>query len=125
MNDTHPAIAVAELMRLLIDENEMDWDTAWRATTQTLSYTNHTLMPEALESGPLPLRRPAPRHLEIIEEINRRTSKTSAPHRRRRSPAPLSIIDGSYVRMAHLATLGSHASTAWLRCTPNCSNPAS
>jgi len=115
MNDTHPAIAVAELMRLLVDENQMDWDTAWRATTQTLSYTNHTLLPEALEKWPISLFGALlPRHLEIIEEINRR----HLDEVRSRYPGDeglvrrLSIIDDSgerYVRMAHLATLGSHA----------------
>ncbi len=115
MNDTHPAIAVAELMRLLVDENSMNWDVAWRVTTQTLSYTNHTLMPEALEKWPVSLFGALlPRHLEIIEEINRRhldevRSRYPGDEDRARR---LSIIDDSgerYVRMAHLATLGSHA----------------
>jgi len=115
MNDTHPAIAVAELMRLLVDENNMDWDTAWRVTTTSLSYTNHTLMPEALEKWPVPLFGALlPRHLEIIEEINRRHLEDV----RLRFPEDeekvqrLSIIEEvgeRYVRMAHLATLGSHA----------------
>jgi glycogen phosphorylase len=115
MNDTHPAIAVAELMRLLVDENAMDWDAAWHVTTQTLSYTNHTLMPEALEKWPVSLFGALlPRHLEIIEEINRRhlddvRSRYPGDEDRARR---LAIIDDSgerYVRMAHLATLGSHA----------------
>jgi glycogen phosphorylase len=115
MNDTHPAIAVAELMRLLVDENQMDWDTAWNVTTHTLSYTNHTLMPEALEKWPVKLFGALlPRHLEIVDEINRRHLNDV----RSRFPADedrvkrLSIIEDSgerYVRMAHLATLGSHA----------------
>jgi starch phosphorylase len=115
MNDTHPAIAVAELMRLLIDENQIDWDTAWNTTTHTLSYTNHTLMPEALEKWPVSLFGALlPRHLEIIEEINRRHLEDV----RLRYPGDedrlrrLSIIKQGaerYVRMAHLATLGSHA----------------
>lgn len=115
MNDTHPAIAVAELMRLLVDENDMDWETAWNVTTHTLSYTNHTLLPEALEQWPISLFGSLlPRHLEIIEEINRRhlenvRSKYPGDEDRVRR---LSLIDergDRYVRMAHLAALGSHA----------------
>ncbi len=115
MNDTHPAIAVAELMRLLVDENGVPWDTAWYVTTRTLSYTNHTLLPEALERWPISLFGALlPRHLEIIEEINRR----HLDEVRQRYPGDedrvrrLSLIDESgerYVRMAHLAALGSHA----------------
>jgi starch phosphorylase len=115
MNDTHPAIAVAELMRLLVDENDMDWDTAWSVTTHTLSYTNHTLMPEALEKWPVALfGKLLPRHLEIVNEINRRhleDVRTRFPGDEDRVRR-LSIIDDSgehYVRMAHLASLGSHA----------------
>jgi starch phosphorylase len=115
MNDTHPAISVAELMRLLIDEHSIEWDTAWHVTRHTLSYTNHTLMPEALEQWPLSLFGSLlPRHLEIIDEINRRHLEDV----RRRFPGDeeraqrLSLIDEHgerYVRMAHLAALGSHA----------------
>ena len=114
MNDTHPSIAVAELMRLLVDEHQMDWDKAWNITQRTMAYTNHTLLPEALEKWPLPLfSRTLPRHLEIIYEINRRFLDEV----RSRYPnddglvARLSIIDESgdkYVRMAHLASVGSH-----------------
>ena len=115
MNDTHPAIAVAELMRLLVDENGLGWDTAWNATTHALSYTNHTLLPEALERWPLGLFGALlPRHLEIIEEINRRhldevRSRFPGDEDRVRR---LSLIDETgerYVRMANLAALGSHA----------------
>jgi starch phosphorylase len=115
LNDTHPAIAVAELMRLLVDENQLEWDAAWNATTRTLSYTNHTLLPEALEKWPVSLFGSLlPRHLEIIEEINRRhlenvRAKFPGDEDRARR---LSLIDESgarYVRMAHLAVLGSHA----------------
>ena len=118
MNDTHPAIAVAELMRLLVDEHSMEWDAAWHVTQHALSYTNHTLLPEALEQWPWGLFGTLlPRHLEIIEEINRRHLENV----RRQFPGDdgvvqrLSLINengGSgekYVRMAHLAALGSHA----------------
>jgi glycogen phosphorylase len=115
LNDTHPSIAVAELMRLLVDEHLMDWDRAWAITQQTCGYTNHTLMAEALERWPLPLfGRLLPRHLEIIYEINRRF----LDELRLRFPGDdqlcrrLSLIDEAgdkYVRMAHLASVGSHA----------------
>jgi starch phosphorylase len=115
LNDTHPSIAVVELMRIFVDERRMDWDLAWSITRQTFAYTNHTLLPEALEKWPLPLfREMLPRHLEIIYEINKRFLDeirlvyTGDEERVRR----LSIIDESdekYIRMAHLATIGSHA----------------
>jgi starch phosphorylase len=115
LNDTHPAIAVAELMRLLVDEHGLGWDAAWDTTERMLGYTNHTLMPEALERWPLPLfASTLPRHLEIIYEINRRFLDAV----RRRYPGDeervqrLSIIDEHgerYVRMANLACIGSHA----------------
>ncbi|MCU1294474.1 MAG: glycogen/starch/alpha-glucan phosphorylase, partial [Bryobacterales bacterium] len=115
MNDTHPSVSVAELMRLLLDEHGLDWDTAWQATVKTLGYTNHTLLPEALEKWPIQLfSNLLPRHLEIIYEINARflaEVKAKYPgdvERIRR----VSIIDEEgerYVRMAHLATIGSHA----------------
>ena len=115
LNDTHPSIAVAELMRILIDLYFMSWDEAWHITTNTFSYTNHTLLPEALEKWPLPLLQELlPRHLEIIMEINHRFLKDV----RQRHPGDnellsrLSIIeerDEKYVRMAHLACVGSHA----------------
>ncbi len=115
LNDTHPAIAVAELMRLLVDEHLLDWDTAWKVTTNTFAYTNHTLLPEALEKWPLPMfKQSLPRHLEIIYEINQRfleEVKQRYPGDNERL-ARLSIIDENgekYVRMAHLATVGSHA----------------
>ena len=115
MNDTHPAISVAELMRLLVDEHGIEWETAWFVTQHTLSYTNHTLLPEALERWPRSLfGELLPRHLEIIDEINRRHLADV----RRRFPGDeelvrrVSLIDEDgerYVRMAHLASLGSHA----------------
>jgi starch phosphorylase len=115
MNDTHPAISVAELMRLLIDEHSMEWDTAWSVTQHTLSYTNHTLLPEALEQWPRSLFGSLlPRHLEIVDEINRRhleDVRQKFPGDEERAQR-LSLINESgekYVRMAHLAALGSHA----------------
>ncbi len=115
MNDTHPAIAVAELMRLLIDEHDMEWDAAWHVTENTLSYTNHTLMPEALEQWPLNLFGALlPRHLEIIDEINRRhlenvRQKFPGDEARVRRLSLINEDGGKFVRMAHLASLGSHA----------------
>jgi starch phosphorylase len=115
LNDTHPAIAVAELMRLLVDKNHLPWDTAWHVTRNTFAYTNHTLLPEALEKWPVPLFQSLlPRHLEIIYEINARFLDEV----RLRFPfdahhvAELSIIDESgprFIRMAHLACVGSFA----------------
>jgi len=115
LNDTHPSVAVAELMRQLLDKHELAWDQAWDITRQAMSYTNHTLLPEALEKWPLPLFASVlPRHAEIIFEINRRFLDEV----RQRFPgddgkvARLSIIDESgekYVRMANLAVVGSHA----------------
>jgi starch phosphorylase len=114
LNDTHPSIGIAELMRLLVDVNQFAWNEAWDITRRTFAYTNHTLLPEALEKWPLPIfARLLPRHLEIIYEINRRFLDQV----RERSPgdnarlARLSIIDESgdkFVRMAHLAAVGSH-----------------
>ena len=115
LNDTHPAIAVAELMRLLVDEHLLPWEQAWEITRKTLAYTNHTLLPEALETWPLPLfAELLPRHLEIIYEINRRfldevRLKYPLDEDRLRR---LSLIDesgGKSVRMANLACVGSHA----------------
>jgi glycogen phosphorylase len=115
LNDTHPSIAIAELMRLLVDEHLMDWERAWQITQSSFGYTNHTLLPEALERWPLELFGSVlPRHLEIIYEINRRFMdevRTKYPGDSARA-ARLSLIDESdhkYVRMANLASLGSHA----------------
>jgi glycogen phosphorylase len=114
LNDTHPSIGVAELMRLLVDEHQMNWDAAWAITEKTFAYTNHTLLPEALEKWPISLFGSLlPRHLEIIYEINRRFLEQvrlkfgDDPAR----IACMSLIDESgerYVRMAYLATVGSH-----------------
>jgi len=115
LNDTHPSIAVAELMRLLVDEHLMAWEPAWEITRSTCAYTNHTLLPEALEKWPLPLfQHVLPRHLEIIYEINRRfldEVRVRFPGDERRL-SRLSLIDEAgekSVRMAHLASVGSHA----------------
>jgi len=115
LNDTHPAIAVAELMRLLVDEHLVGWEAAWETTQKTFAYTNHTLLPEALEKWPLPLFRDLlPRHLEIIFEINHRfldEVRVKYPLDEERL-SRLSLIDETgpkYVRMAHLATVGSKA----------------
>jgi starch phosphorylase len=115
LNDTHPSIAVAELMRLLVDEHALEWGKAWDITIRTMAYTNHTLLPEALEKWPVSLfETMLPRHLEIIYEINRRFLDGV----RLRYPGDddrvqrMSIIDETgerYVRMAHLACVGSHA----------------
>ncbi|MGK7910666.1 MAG: glycogen/starch/alpha-glucan phosphorylase [Synechococcus sp.] len=115
LNDTHPSVAVAELMRLLVDEHHLDWDKAWDITYKTLAYTNHTLLPEALEKWPLDLfGRILPRHLEIIYEINQRFLDCVRIHYPGDDGklARMSLIDDSgekYVRMANLATVGSHA----------------
>jgi glycogen phosphorylase len=115
LNDTHPAVAVAELMRLLVDEHALDWREAWKVTRGTFAYTNHTLLPEALEKWSVDLfGKLLPRHLEIIYEINRRfleEVRAKFPGDEARL-ARLSLIDEGNprsVRMAHLATVGSHA----------------
>ncbi|MFM7736493.1 MAG: glycogen/starch/alpha-glucan phosphorylase [Alphaproteobacteria bacterium] len=115
LNDTHPSLAVPELMRLLMDEHDLGWDEAWDITTRAVSYTNHTLMPEALETWPLPLfAQLLPRHLEIVFEINRRfldqvrSMRPGDPD----LPQRVSLIDErgeKSVRMAYLATVASHA----------------
>jgi starch phosphorylase len=115
LNDTHPSLAVPELMRLLLDEAQIGWDEAWELTRQTLAYTNHTLLPEALEKWPLPwFALLLPRHLEIILEINRRLTEEA----RTRFPGDdgrverVSLIDEGAerkIRMANLAIVGSHS----------------
>ncbi len=115
LNDTHPSIAVAELMRLLVDMEGIEWDEAWSITQKSLAYTNHTLLPEALEKWPLPLFGSLlPRHLEIIYEINRRFLDEIRAQRPGDDAliSRISLIDEhdqKYVRMANLATVGSHA----------------
>jgi len=114
LNDTHPAIAVAELMRLLIDQEGLDWDSAWAITTASLSYTNHTLLPEALETWGVELfEKLLPRQLEIIYEINARflrMVRIRHPGDRERLERLSLIQEGEQrkVRMAHLAVVGCH-----------------
>jgi starch phosphorylase len=115
LNDTHPAVAVAELMRVLVDQEGLGWDAAWDITQRCIAYTNHTLLPEALEKWPVSMfERMLPRHLMIIYEINRRFLRQVM----RRWPGDMarmtrmSLIEEGptkYVRMAHLAVIGSHS----------------
>jgi starch phosphorylase len=115
LNDTHPAPAVAELMRLLVDEQALPWDQAWEISRATLGYTNHTLMPEALERWPVSLlERLLPRHLQIIYEINRRLLEqveATWPGDGERQRRMSIIEEGDFrnVRMGHLAVVGAHA----------------
>ncbi|CAL1240673.1 glycogen/starch/alpha-glucan phosphorylase [Candidatus Methylocalor cossyra] len=114
LNDTHPCIAIPELLRILVDEHDLPWEKAFDLTVRTFAYTNHTLLPEALETWPVWLfERLLPRHLQIIYEINRRFLDDVA----RRLPGDPELIrrvslidegDGKRVRMAHLAIVGSH-----------------
>ena len=115
LNDTHPTLAVPELMRILLDEAKLDWDQAWDLTQRTLAYTNHTLLPEALEKWPLPwFEIMLPRQLEIIYEINRRfldDVRTKFPGDEARV-ARVSLIEEGVpkkVRMANVAIVGSHS----------------
>ncbi|HKO92878.1 MAG TPA: glycogen/starch/alpha-glucan phosphorylase, partial [Polyangiaceae bacterium] len=115
LNDTHPSIAVAELMRVLVDEEQLDWDAAWSITERTIAYTNHTLMPEALERWPVAMfQRLLPRHLQLIFEINQRFLRrvqTRWPGEMDRMARMSIIEEGSkkQIRMAHLATVGAHS----------------
>ena len=115
LNDTHPAVAVAELMRVLIDENDLPWEKAWEITQATFGYTNHTLLPEALEQWPVSLfEYVLPRHLQIIYEINRRFLDHVAtvwPGDTERLQRMSIIAEGEQkqVRMGHLAIIGSHS----------------
>ena len=110
MNDTHPSVAVAELMRILVDEEHLEWDEAWEITTKTCAYTNHTIMSEALEKWPIELfSRLLPRIYQIVEEINRRfveEIKRLYPGNNEKIRKMAIIYDGQ-VRMAHLAIVGS------------------
>ncbi|MFH1837199.1 MAG: glycogen/starch/alpha-glucan phosphorylase, partial [Candidatus Omnitrophota bacterium] len=115
LNDTHPAVAIVELMRILLDEVRLDWDRAWDITVRTFAYTNHTIMPEALESWPVELfGRLLPRHLELIFEINTRFLGAIAkkyPHDNERMSRMSLIAEGSdkRIRMSHLCIVGSHS----------------
>jgi starch phosphorylase len=115
MNDTHPALSVAELMRILLDQGKLPWDEAWDITRRTLAYTNHTLLPEALEKWPVQMFEVLiPRHLEIIYEINRRfldDVRRQYPGDDGRVQRVSMIEEGPVrrVRMAHLAVVGSHS----------------
>lgn len=115
LNDTHPALSVAELMRILVDEKNLEWEDAWAITQATLAYTNHTLLPEALEKWPVPLlEHVLPRHLQIIYEINRRflDRVASAYPQDEGRIRRMSLIEESsprQVRMANLAIVGSHS----------------
>ena len=112
INDTHPAVAVAELMRVLVDDEGLEWEEAWDITTHTIAYTNHTIMPEALEKWPVTMFKPLlPRIYMIIEEINRRFLEAV----RERYPGDedrvreLSILQDGQVHMARLAVVGGHS----------------
>ena len=115
LNDTHPSIAIAELMRILIDQENLSWDQAWEITRNCMGYTNHTLMPEALEKWPVPmLQEILPRHMQIIFEINARFMRyaTTFFPMDHNAVSKVSIIEESSpknVRMANLAIIGSHA----------------
>jgi starch phosphorylase len=125
LNDTHPALTVAELIRLLVDEKDLPWEEAWAITQASVSYTNHTLAPEALETWSVPLlEHVLPRHLQIIYELNRRflaqvvVAYPGDAERLRR----MSLIEEStpqQVRMTHLALVGSHAINGVSPCTPD------
>lgn len=121
LNDTHPALSIAELMRILLDEAELDWDRAWSITGRAFGYTNHTLLPEALEKWPVSwFEDIIPRHLEIIFEINRRfldRVRGSFPGDEDRVRR-MSLIQAGFpnrVRMAHLAIVGSHSTNGVAR----------
>ncbi len=112
INDTHPTLAIPELMRLLVDEEGMDWDTAWRITENTISYTNHTILAEALEKWPIEMfKKLLPRIYMIIDEINKRACKEfwdKYPGQWDKC-SRMAIIGDGYVRMANLAIIGSHS----------------
>ena len=114
LNDTHPALAIPELLRLLVDEHEISWEQAWDITRRTFSYTNHTLLPEALETWPVEFfERILPRHLQIIYLVNRAlldevSARTPGDLDRRQRMSLIDEAHGRHVRMAHLAVVASH-----------------
>ncbi|HOE83928.1 MAG TPA: glycogen/starch/alpha-glucan phosphorylase [Sphaerochaeta sp.] len=114
LNDTHPSLAIPELMRILVDEEHLEWDEAWKITVATMGYTNHTLMPEALEKWSLPMmEKILPRHTQIIFEINHRFLQEAVSHfpLQAHKLSKISIIEETNpknIRMAHLAIVGSH-----------------
>ena len=114
LNDTHPALAIPELIRLLVDEHELEWERAWALTQRVFSYTNHTLLPEALEVWPINFfERLLPRHLQIIYLINRAlldeiSTRYPDDHDRRRRMSLIDESSGRMVRMSHLAVVASH-----------------
>jgi starch phosphorylase len=110
LNDTHPVLAIPELMRVLIDEHQLDWDVAWGLTERVFAYTNHTILPEALEKWPAELlQRLLPRHFEIIEEIDRRFRALARGRDEALAERTAVIDEQRNVRMANLAYVGSHS----------------
>jgi glycogen phosphorylase len=115
LNDTHPAVSIPELMRILVDEENVGWEAAWKIVGRTFAYTNHTLMPEALECWGVPLfGRVLPRHLQIIFEINERVmaqceAQWPGDNGKKRACSLIGENDQKHVRMANLAVVGSHA----------------
>ncbi len=115
LNDTHPTLAIAELMRLMVDEHGLAWDAAFELTRAAVAFTNHTLMPEALERWPLAMmQRVIPRHLQIIMEINQRfldraSAVWNGDAEKLRNTSIIDDQNGGEVRMAHLAIIGSHS----------------
>ncbi len=115
LNDTHPAVAIPGLMRLLVDREKLDWERAWEITQAVFAFTNHTVLPEALEAWPVAIfRKLLPRHLQIIEEIDRRfraraRDRFPGDEERVERTAILGGENGGVVRMSHLAIVGSHA----------------